>query len=911
MADIIQWDKPLNDEEDIQWEDNLANVSDTPYQVQTHNRGMNLQGGGAYQPKFAPTSEAPTMEYNPGGQSTEPYRNYSDQQLGAAAQGVDIDANAGVSTYRANFAAKKEQRDAIVAKAIKDAKGPDTPVRSGPESLSGDVEWYDADARRWRTAGDSASGMIPNALPAAGEIAGGIAGAVLPAPVLASAAGAGVGRGVGQLVKNKMGEAMGVEDDLRDQPSATSEGGKAFGLNLGLNTATSGLPAAWRLLTKGKDIVDVPTAKAILDSYSKNSKMVDDINNALAGKTDKRFTLSTGRQAAAPDPISGATNPQAANLVAREPILLATPQMADRMRERKLANESVLELFWMNEVENPHAMSNITQENWQNKMKQLYDAAKDGRLGPYQKAVDSALQQAEEAAKAQPQLGGLNTTKSGQIIRKVIQDSAQASKDKETAAWANYEQEAGYKTDETSSSYRVPVTPKIQATMASLKEFKKEALLDFQKTQAGRYQLNVPGKVSEEDQALLDDFDVDTNGGDMDLAKLDRTIKDLRKERSQSLRGQIGGDISDANRNRLLDNLVDARNDFVSKQSPEMQTALSEAEAETARHHAEFDRSFVGQFLVKDNAYELHVADADVIERIVRNKDASGAKELASMVNGEPGAKKAIMDYMYAYYNKHYTTLKDGVRSLDPNKHQLFKEEVLPYVKPFMDKADAAQIQEYGGFAKAMVRSEKRYKDAVDSWAKTDSGKLGQRLNTETFVNQFFQPSKSFARTNYAFIKNKLGEEGLEKTKAGIMSELTARARNPQTGRVDINKLSGLVMPIQDRLELYFGKETTQNINTYVRAAQAEQAQFTAGPSPTGSTIVSEASKFIFGPLSPENRKITFLKNLRVRSEAARLESALYDTNELPRLIKEIEGRRTSNAVKSATGAVGLSLFDQ
>lgn len=878
----------------------------------THSRGRDLSQTQPYTPQFQPTSEAPTMEYSPSSQGTEPYRNYSDQQLGAAQQGVNIDANAGVSTYRANFAAKKEQRDAIVTQSIKQSKGENTPVRSGPDSLSGDVEWYDQDARQWKTAGNSASGLIPNAIPAAGEIVGGIGGAALPAPGVSSALGAGVGRGIGQGIKNAMGRAMGVEDDVRDQPSATSEGLKATGVNLALNTVTSGMPAAWRLLTKGKDIVDAPTARAILDSYKKNSTMVDQINNALAGQTDKRFTLSTARQAAIPDPVSGSVNPQAANLAAREPLLMGTPEMANRARERKLANESVLELYWTNEIENPHAMANITQENWQSKMKQLYEAAKDGRLGPYQAKVDEALSQAQEAAKQQPQLGGLNVTKMGQIIRKVIQDAAQASKDKETAAWANYEQEAGYKPDTISSDLRVPVTPKIQGTMAALKEFKKKALLDFQKTQAGRYELNVPGKLSEEDEGLLKDFDIDSASGDMDLAKLDRTIKDLRKERSQSLRGQVGGDISDANRNRLLDNLVDARKDFISKQSPELQTALDEAEAETARHHAEFDRSFVGQFLVKDSAYELHVADADVLERIVRNKDVAGARELASMVNGEPGAKKAIMDYMYAYYNKHYTTLKDGVRSLDPNKHQLFKEEVLPYVKPFMDKADAAQISEYGGFAKALVRTEQRYKDAVDAWKKTDSGKLGQRLSTETFVNQFFQPNKSFARTNYNFIKSKLGEEGLEKTKAGIMAELTTKARNPQTGLVDVNKLAGLVLPIQDRLELYFGKDTANNIKTYVRAAQAEQTDFRiAAPSPTGSTIVSEGSKAILGPLSAENRKITFLKNMRVRSEARRLESALYDPRELPRLIKEIEGRRTSTAIKSASGAVVLSIFDQ
>lgn len=890
--DLIKWDAPLNDEEGIQWEQALTQpVPNTPNELGN--------SPAAYKPRYAPTSEAPTMEYSPASQPTEPYRNYSDQQLGAANQGVNIDANAGVSTYRANFAAKQEKRDAIVTQSIKDKYGPNTIVRSGVDSLSGDVEWYDPDAKQWKTAGNSAGGNIPNALPAIGEAMGGIGGAFLPAPAVSSAVGAGVGRGFGQFIKNQMGQAMGVEDDVRDQPSATSEGLKSGGINLGVNTVFSGLPAAWRLLVKGKDIVDAPTAEAILAGYRKNSTMVDEINAALANSTDKKFTLSTARQAAIPDPVSGNIDPAAANLAARESLLLGSPAMADRERERRLANESVLELYWQNEVENPHAFSNITQENWQAKLKQVFDSYKEGQLGPYQKAAEEAVTAAEQQAKQQPKIGQMNTAQSGQLIRGKILEASQASKDKETGAWANYETEAKYNPNGTGSNLKVPVTGEIMGTIRGLDEITKKALLDSQKGQASRYILNLDPGVPFKDQT-------------MDLAMLDRTIKDLRKEGSNALRGQVAGDISDANRNRLLSNLVDARTKFMEKQTPELQTALAEAEAETVRHHTEFDRSFAGQFLVHDSAHELHVADANILNQIMKNKDIQGAQQLATLVNGEPGAKKAIVDYVHAYYNKMYTKLQpDGSRILDPKGHTRFVEEVLPYVRPFMDAADAAQIRQYGGLAKAVVRAQKKWGMAVDAWKETDSGKLGARLSTETLVQQFFDPRKSFAVTNYNFIKKRLGEEGLEKTRAGIMSELTNKARNPQTGRVDVNKLSGVVMQIKDRLGLYFGKETAENIDKYIRAAQASQRQFeVSAPSPTGATVFSEGSKAVLGPLSAENRKITFLKNLRVRSEAARLEKALYDPDELPRLIKEIESRRTNTAVKSAMGATGLALYD-
>lgn len=911
MADVIKWDKPLNDEEGIQWENTLTeDIASTPYQLQTHSRGRDLNQTQPYTPE-QPITQMSGTAANLGLDPMQPTGNYSQRQLGAAQQGVNIDANAGVSTYRANFAAKKEQRDAIVAQSIKDKYGPDTPVRTGADSLSGDVEWYDPDARQWKVAGDSSSGAIPNAIPAAGEIAGGVGGAFLPAPGVSSAVGAGVGRGAGQAIKNLIGRQMGVEEDVRDQPSAAAEGLKAGALAGAGNILTSGVPAGWRMLTKGKDVVNPETAQAILNSYKKNSSMVDDINNALAGRTNDRLTLSTARVAATPD-SSGRIDPAAANLSSREPQLITIPEIADRERTRRLANENVLELYWQHAVNDPQAFQNINQSNWQTNLKKLYDDAHDQQLGPYQKQAEAKLAEAEQAAQKMPQMGELDATSGGQLIRDTIIEASKASKGKETAAWANYEEKAGYKTDGFGSDLKVPITEKISGTMASLKALKKQALLNTQKSQADRYTLNVPEALSEEDSALLKDFDVESSGGTMDLAVLDRTIKDLRKEGSQALRGQVAGDISDANRGRLLNNLVEARKEFIEKQGPELQTALSEAEAETARHHAEFDRSFVGQFLVHDSAYELHVADPNILDKIMQNKDKLGAIQLAGLVQGVPGAKKAIIDYVNAYYNKHYTKmLPDGTRILNAAEHAKFKEDVLPYIKPFLDKADQAQLAEYGGIGKAVLRSQQRYEAAVEAWKKTDSGKLGQKLTNETFVSQFFDPKKSFADSNLTFIKKNLEPGALEKTRSGIMSEITSRSRNAETGRIDVNKLAGVIAPIKERMTNYFGKETVENIDKFIKASQAMQREFpVTAPRPTGATALGAAAKFYLGPLNTEGYRITQLGKLRVRSYAARLEAALYDPKELPRLIEEINSRRGRTALKSAAGVTVLSIYD-
>lgn len=869
-------------EEDVKIANDLkGGTPTTPYQLQK------------------PQTYTSGMQYRLGGNPTRSTENYTPQQVEAAKQGVNVDANAGVDTFQANFAANKEKHDNLVSQLIKAKYGEDTQVRTGTEAPSGDVEYFDKDAQQWKTAGDSPMGHVPGAIPGTFETIGAIAGSFLPVPAVSTALGAGIGRATGQGVKNVVGRSLGLNnDDQRDDPNPYNEGLKSTAENLAINAVTSGVPAGWRMMTKGKDIVTAPVAENILASYNKNITMVDQINQALAGQTDRRMTMSTARVAAMPDSNTGMINTDAANLAAREPLLLRSPAMADRERERRLNNQNVIELYWTNEVSNPNAVPNITQDNWQARLKQYYDNYKDGVLGPYQNAADQAVQAAEQTAKQQNKVGDINLAKKGQLVRDQITKASEASKAQESAAWADYGQEAQYVPDRMGSKLKVPVTPKVMMTIKTMDDITKKALLDSQKGQATKYLLNLDPGVPFKDQT-------------MDLAMLDRTIKDLRKEGSQSMRGQAGPDISDANRNRLMASLVDARVKFMKTQSPELQTALASAEAETARHHAEFDRSFVGSFLQHDDAYNLHIADPAVLDQIMRNKDITGAKQLAGIVAGAPGAKKGITDYIQAYYNSKYTKLQaDGTRIIDPKGHTRFVEQVLPTLKPFLSPAEMAEYRQIGGIGKAVVKATDNYNAAVDAWKATDSGKLGLRLNTETFINQFYDPKKSFAMTNLAFIKKRLGNDALEKTRAGIMADMVSKAT--VNGRLDVDKLSGVVAPIQDRMRAYFGSKTVDNMNLAIKTTQAAQRDFlVSAPSPNGTTFLSEGSKMILGPLSSENRKISFLKGLRVKSEAARLEAALYDPNELPRLIEEINSRQGRTAMKSVAGAVTLASFDQ
>jgi hypothetical protein len=93
-----------------------------------------------YQPVM-PTGNYGGPAVGPFGAGSMP-NMYSPGQLQAAQQGVNVDANAGVSTARANFQATQEKRDAIVTQQIKAKYGPNTPTRTGTDGL----EFYNAQA---------------------------------------------------------------------------------------------------------------------------------------------------------------------------------------------------------------------------------------------------------------------------------------------------------------------------------------------------------------------------------------------------------------------------------------------------------------------------------------------------------------------------------------------------------------------------------------------------------------------------------------------------------------------------------------------------------------------------------------------------------------------------------------------
>lgn len=848
-----------------------------------------------------------TDQFTPGGVELPGPVVYTPQQLEAAKHGVNIDAANQVSTWRANFAATKDKRDQMVADSIKQKLGPDTITRIGPDTQ--DVEYYDKDAKQWKVAGDSLGGMAVNAIPGAAEAAGGIAGSFTPATVAGGAVGAGIGRGLGVYAKNKVGDLLGVNEgtDPRDKPNAVAEGLKSAAITGATGAAISGLPAGLRMLLRGDDIVNSKSAQSILDSYEKNKDLVSQIDSALASSgVDKKLDLSVPRVAAIPDK-TGAVNPAADRLVNREMLLNKFEPIADRERARRLNNQNVMELYWWNKVENPYAVTNLTNANWQQSLKETWDNYSESLLGPYQQRAKDAIDQAQQAAAQMKKPAGINVTRGGQIIRDAITDASKASEGVKDKAWSDYETKAQYGQN-GSSDLQVPISEDVGAVQARLKYLQENLPLASQKTQASRYQLKDPdskgsGIPLADDVSPLEQHlrqlqeGIDPDNRTMDLGALDRTIKDLREENLPTAAKDTS--MSKANSKSVLGSLIKMRSAFMDAPgNEELKASLETAEAETVRHSEEFKRSFLGDFLSR-SGYDSTLSDASVLDHILKNKDIDGARQLADIVRGEPGAKKAILDYTLARYNKDYTRiLPDGTKILDPKRHTAFMDDVYPSIAPFLNDVDKASIKaNIGGLAQRVFKTDKDYLDQISTWNSLPQGQLGKKLQGETFVNQFFDPKKSGADNVYPFIKNKLGQDSIDQVRSGIVSDLARRARDPSTGRIDFEKLNGVYGPLKQRFQQYFGKDWTDNVDRFITASRAIGRDAIPGAQYEGSTKVGSFVKgFVLGPLDPESRKITYLGKLRKSGYAARLEKAMYNPEDFKQLIKDVETNRPNRA---------------
>lgn len=921
---------------------------------------MNPQAAASATPNpQVPFQQAPVKPYQPvgptgnyGGVAVGPFgagsmpNMYSPGQLQAAQQGVNVDANADVGTARANFQATQEKRDAIVAQEIKAKYGPDTPTRSGPDGL----EFYNAKADggrgQWMSAGDSFGGKVVNAIPATGEAIGSTVGGMLPWETVGMAGGDMAGRFTGDLLKNAVGTAL-YPQDVKDFPSLAQMGKDAAlhgAMTLAGGAVVSGIPAGFRMAFRGQDILKTPGAiRSVLQDYWANLPKVQQMNAALEAAGKNPLKMSVFRIATMTDNPTDIQNPYALNAVDKEQVLAArSDAAAARLQSNSQYNQHAVEDYYLSQNHDPFNYNNLTQQNWQANLRRIWQNYKDGMLGPAQQDADNAVQQAIAAAKQNPSFGQLDTNKLSQIVQKVIVDKMKASKAIKDGDWAAYQTLAGYTPNQISSSIKIPLTPEYEATRQKFIGLSKNGLLPQQRAQGARYITRVPGDEEEQDylsklsplEQAMHNLEAGTNEDTktVDLAMLDRSIKDLRLEYRRSANNTVTDDMSDENRNSLLNTLVTMRQQWMDQpENAEINAALHKAEASTAAHSQTFKRGFTADFLNRDASGHVGVADPTLLHTFLTSgrrgvPDIEGSRQLAALVNDDPQAHSAILDYAHALYNEDYTDIlgedagkNAGDRILSPTKHTLWNEQVMPTLDPFLSADERKQFRQLGGLSKGVAIAKANLQKAEDTWKNLDSGKIGQRLQNETFVNNFFDKNKSFADQNLGFIKYRLDGIGtgntnaLDTTRAGIVQAMGDKVRT--NGILDPNKLFSVYTPLRDRFQAYFGKQYTAAMDRILPTLKALQnnprwnakSTFTAAPYEGQSKLGYWVRYGLLGPLSSDNRKLTIMENLRSQSYYSRMERAMYDPNELTKLANDL-GRFGFRANRARLGgAIGTA----
>lgn len=897
----------------------------------------------AYQP-VKPTGNYGGVAVGPFGAGTMP-NAYSPGQLQAAQQGVNVDANADVGTARANFQATQEKRDAIVAQEIKTKYGPNTPTRSGPDGL----EWYNAKADggrgQWQSAGDSFGGAAVNAIPATGEAIGSTVGGLLPWETIGMAGGDAAGRFTGDLLKNAVGTAM-YPQDVKDFPSLKQMGEDAAehgAMALAGGAAVAGIPAGFRMAFRGQDILKTPGAiRSVLQDYWSNLPKVQQMNAALVAAGKNPLKMSVFRIASMTDNPTDIQNSYALNAVDKEQVLAArSDSAAARLQSNSQYNQHAVEDYYLSQNHDPYNYNNLTQQNWQANLRRIWQNYKDGMLGPAQQDADNAVQQAIAAAKQNPSFGQLDTNKLSQIVQNALVNKMKASKALKDNDWASYESLAGYTPNKVASSIKVPLTPEYEATRQKFINLSKSGMLPQQRAQGARYITRVPGDEEEAQPDLspleqaLRNMESGTNDDTktVDLAMLDRTIKDLRLEYRRNANNTVTDDMSDENRNSLLGTLVNMRQQWMDQpENAEINAALHKAEASTATHAQTFKQGFAADFLNRDTSGHIGVADPTLLHTFLTSgrrgvPDIEGARQLATLVNGDPQAHSAILDYAHALYNEDYTDIlgedagkNAGDRILSPTKHTLWNEQVMPTLDPFLSADERKQFRQLGGLSKGVAIAKAKLQKAQETWNNLDSGKIGQRLQNETFVNNFFDKNKSFADQNLGFIKYRLDGIGtgntnaLDTTRAGIVQAMGDKVRT--NGILDPNKLFNVYTPLRDRFQAYFGKQYTAAMDRILPTLKALQnnprwnskSTFTAAPYEGQSKLGYWVRYGLLGPLSSDNRKLTIMENLRSQSYYSRMERAMYDPNELTKLANDIDrfGFRANRA--RLGGAIGTAV---
>lgn len=858
-----------------------------------------------------------------------PSQPQTPEELAAAQEGVDVESGIPGANYpTASFAIDDQQREAYFVRQLQQSfPNQELTLRGGVES-GRPLEYFNQDTNRWtRVLPSTRESQIGQILPAAGEVAGAIGGAVVASPtanpaamIALGGAGAMVGAGFGEAARINVGTALGANDPKSMDPMATERaafatGGAALGTNLLFDTALIGVPRTARMMFRGKAPISDTEAVMLLNESKKYDQILADINARIPARQRiaedtglpmelnpsiaQRATLSEADRAAVRQDSGSSA------VLGRQGSLTEDPRLAAREETRRKNNESIFELWWREAITkdvNPNASKLGAGREVKDALQRIHDDT----AAPYERRAAAAVARAEQEA-AQTQ-APLSPAKAGLLVRDSILKEYDDSVAQKTEAWKNYEEKAGYKANFEGSSHQVPVNHDIINASATIDNLIENSLLRSERTSATGYAID-----AKQPSRLLGPDGKPISKNSMDLQFVDHAIKMLNLEYYAAQAGETEFKLTDYPRGRLLNALKDARaayfESLAAKGQPELGEALAKANAEQVRHVETFRRGMTSKLLTKDETGNYRLSNSEVVHKIIKNKDEEAAMELAGYVNGNPLAKKELLNFFLAHYRRNYMT---GGVALSAGGHARFMQNDFPFISHFLDRGERASFSRLGGVAEAAEKYTKRLDEFEKSWAKTEFGKMG-RMAPEMLINGFFTQSikASDLGTVVASLTRNMGQGPVNAWRRGVINELNTKFRDHDLGYISDVKLSNDLRVNRTKYKILFGDQFVNDLDRSLSALRVMRIQPGGKIAPPPRvTATSDVLRVIEGPLTRGGRALTSLVNMRRRTWLNNLEEALYDKDALSRFATRVE-RDARNAKATLVGVAGISALGE
>lgn len=873
-----------------------------------------------YQPKKKPTLTYNKVQMAQGDAYDQPY---TQEEYAAAKQGVNIDSgvpDAGMYA-KGSLAFDKNRRDAYFVNEIR-KKYPSAALRLNPNSQ--ELEWINPDdpAKQWtRVQSSQTHSMLSNVgevIPAVGEIGGAIAGVAASArmdapftmPVTVPL-GAGAGRAIGEYAKSKVGDAFGVNPDVAEKDkfkNAGAKGVESFLFNMAGDAAMAAPFAVKYWLRGGKAFT--PTEAA---DIAAQAGKYDYVQTEINQKTSGGFNPSAAQKASVDPNRSGYSD----IALAHQENLQAFPPTQKREAVRLSNNMKAINEYWDNQILNARMGDPVSLHNGGLAVKDMIRRLKEGSVTDIERQAleaNSALVQRLEAMGN----AGVNIDEAGIPILEQVRNITNQLKSHSDIAYADYRELAGFNEDTVTSAIKVPVTPELRKLMNRMDAKERTALFNIQRNPQTRYKIDLPEGTPDRNSTILgaDGTPLVVKGDEaaFDLHQIDDAVQYLREEQ-RARGGSSDIALADLPRMRVLNELVDMRNNYLAAKYPEVFDKLRFAENEYKRYRTDLDNTVTNQLVARNERNEYVLNAADTPETLWKNRSVADAEKVSHYFTSNPTALNEFKQWAFAKYRAQYAPKG----KITPQEHKRFIDNEYKVLKPFLNAQEQKTIeQDVMGMAKVAADSQVAYRKAVERWNKSFPS-LANKWNQEGFVQAFFTKSGSDRGMGLEnmknlsnLIRNEAGVEAHEKWKNAILTEFDKKSRGPD-GNLNPDQLGKLISSNKEKLEAVFGKQWTANLdiaNTGLRMITNKSKS--SVPLPAKSNAFSAIARIPLGVISKEGRAMSAGFTLRGRAYFAKMEEALYSPekmNELVNSMKKDKELWTSITVGMA-GYNGLKSFD-